>query len=148
MAARVFLDTSALFAGIWSNSGGARLVLQLGEAGAIHLLVSPQVLLEAERALRRKAPEALPDFALLIERTGLQVVATASADEAKRFHDLIEHAGDAQVMADAAGAKPHFFVTLDKEHFLANRRLSSAVQFPLGTPGDFIGWFRQHVSPC
>lgn len=53
----VFLDTSALFAGIWSAEGGARMILKLGEAGAIRLLVSPQVLAEAESALRRKAPE-------------------------------------------------------------------------------------------
>jgi len=40
----VFLDTSALFAGIWSAEGGARLVLRLAEVGAIRLLVSSQVL--------------------------------------------------------------------------------------------------------
>ena len=55
MAARisVFLDTSALFAGIWSSEGGARMILRLGETRAIRLLVSPQVLDEIEGALRR-----------------------------------------------------------------------------------------------
>ena len=38
---RVFLDTSALFAGIWSASGGARMILKLGEADTIQLLISP-----------------------------------------------------------------------------------------------------------
>ena len=41
---RAFLDTNALFAGIWSVEGGARMILKLGEAGAIRLLVSSQVL--------------------------------------------------------------------------------------------------------
>ena len=53
----VFLDTSALFAGIWSATGGGRMILKLGEAGAIRLLVCPQVLDEIESALRRKAPD-------------------------------------------------------------------------------------------
>ena len=44
----VFLDTSALFAGIWSAKGGSRMILKLGEAGVIRLLVSPQVLDEIE----------------------------------------------------------------------------------------------------
>lgn len=54
-----FLDTSALFAGIWSAEGGARMLLKLGETGAIRLLVSSHVLDEIERALRRKAPDTL-----------------------------------------------------------------------------------------
>ena len=63
---RVFLDTSALFAGIWSVAGGSCMILRLGEAEAIRLLVSLQVLDEIEGALRRKAREmrgvSLPGF--------------------------------------------------------------------------------------
>jgi hypothetical protein len=36
----IFLDTSALFSGIWSETGGARMLLKLGEATAIKLSVS------------------------------------------------------------------------------------------------------------
>ena len=32
---RVFLDASALFAAVYSETGGARLLFKLGEAGAI-----------------------------------------------------------------------------------------------------------------
>jgi len=50
---KVFLDTSALFAGLWSDSGGARQILKLAEAGLVTLAVSPQVLSEIENSLRR-----------------------------------------------------------------------------------------------
>jgi predicted nucleic acid-binding protein len=55
----VFLDTRALFAGIWSSTGGSRMILKLGEAEAIQLLASAQVLQEIENALREKAPGTL-----------------------------------------------------------------------------------------
>ena len=55
----VFLDTSALFTGIWSATGGGRMILKLGEARVIRLLVGPQVLDEIGGALRRKAPNML-----------------------------------------------------------------------------------------
>ena len=60
----LFLDTSAMFAGIWSAQGGSRLLLRLGEAEVVHLLVSAQVLREIEDAFRRKAEEHLPVLAI------------------------------------------------------------------------------------
>ena len=41
---RVFLDTSVLFAAVHSETGGARLILKLGEAGVVSLWVGPWVL--------------------------------------------------------------------------------------------------------
>lgn len=57
---RAFLDTSALFAAVWSDQGGARMILKLGEAGAVTLRVSPQVIKEAEGALKRKPRRPSP----------------------------------------------------------------------------------------
>ena len=42
--ARVFLDTSVLFAAVLSETGGSHLILKLGEAGALPLLVGSRVL--------------------------------------------------------------------------------------------------------
>ena len=63
---RAFLDTSALFAAIWSEEGGGRMLLRLGEAGAVQIVVSRQVLAELERAIRSKAPHALGSLAVLL----------------------------------------------------------------------------------
>jgi len=139
---RVFLDTSALFAGILSAKGGARLILKLGEAGAIDLLVSPQVLDEAEGALRRKAPHALGLLALLLDRSGAEVSASATADAVEKSRSLTGHLGDAHVLAAAWAARIDYFVTLDRAHFLDNGKLIGVVPFPVGTPGDFLVWYR------
>ena len=138
----VFLDTSALFAGIWSDEGGARVLLRMGEAGAIVLLVSPQVLAELERTLSRKAPDALPLAALIVDRTGAQVVPQADASHLPLASGLVSHPGDAAVLAAAWQASADFFVTLDRKHFLENPKLAQAVPFHVGTPGDALAWIR------
>lgn len=69
----LFLDTSALFAGIWSATGGARMLLKLGEARAVQLKASSQVLTEFESVLRRKAPQNLGALALLLDRSRIEL---------------------------------------------------------------------------
>jgi HTH-type transcriptional regulator / antitoxin HigA len=48
---KIFMDTSALFAAVHSETGGSRLILKLGEAGAISLWIGTWVLKEMERVL-------------------------------------------------------------------------------------------------
>ena len=143
---RAFLDTSALFAAVWSDQGGARMILKLGEAGAVALLVSPQVIKEAEGALKRKAPEALPFLAILLDRGGVTVANAASHKSAAALSSITGHPGDAQIVADALLAKADYLITLDREHLLGNVRLAKSVQYPIGTPGDFLAWFRGRLA--
>lgn len=142
----VFLDTSALFAGIWSAKGGSRMILKLGEAGAIRLLVSPQVLDEIESALRRKAPDMLGLLALLLDRSGIEVVPSPMSKVVQDSQALTGHLGDAQVLAAAWVARADYLVTLDRKHFLDNQALKATVPFPVGTPGDFLAWYRTQLT--
>ena len=52
----LFLDSSALFAGVVSATGAARALLMLAEAGTVAITVSEQVVAETERALARRCP--------------------------------------------------------------------------------------------
>jgi predicted nucleic acid-binding protein len=141
----VFLDTSALFAGVWSSSGGGRQVLRLGEVGAVNLAVSRQVLKELERALRKKAPKALGWLSLLLDRSGVQIVADPTTEAIQRWSELVGHPAAAAIVAAACSAQAHYLVTLDRQHFLDNAALHKAAPFRLGTPGDFLGWFRARL---
>ncbi len=143
---RMFLDTSALFAAIWSATGGGREILRLGEAGLLQLLVSAQVLKELEDALRRKAPAALGALTLLLDRAGVEVVDEPSAVVVARSQELITHPGDALVLAAAWEADVDYFVTLDGKHFLENAALRDVLTFPIGTSGDFLKWYRRQVG--
>ena len=143
---RVFLDTSVLFAGIWSAEGGARMILKLGEARAVRVLVSPHVLQEAENVLRRKAPDMIGLLALLLDRSGAETVSTPSPDVVQECLTLTSYPADALVLAAAKMAAADYFVTLDREHFLNNDALRRAMSFPVGTPGDFLAWYRGRIT--
>lgn len=140
---RVFLDTSALFAGIWSSEGGGRVILKLGEAGILDLLVSPQVLAELDGALRRKAPHLLPSVALLLDMARIQVTQRPTPQAVEHARRRVSHPGDALVLAAALDARPDYFVTLDRRHFLSIPE--GALPFPIGTPGDFLAWWRAQI---
>ena len=143
---RLFLDTSALFAGIWSAQGGARMLLKLGEAGAVELLVSSQVLEEIEDVMRRKAAQLLPTLALLLDRSQTKIEPTAPSEIVERCNSLVSHAGDAHILSDAWANQADFLVTLDRAHFLDVPGLDGQVPFLIGTPGDCLNWIREKLQ--
>ncbi len=142
-AGRFFLDTSALFAGLWAaQGGGARLLLRLGEARQVRLLVSGQVLAELERALRSKAPEVVPQVAVILDLAGVTVVPDGSKAAWRKAMGWLSHPADARVLAAALESSPDFFVTLDRQPFLNNALLRREAPFSIGTPGDALAWWR------
>jgi predicted nucleic acid-binding protein len=134
---RVFLDTSAIFAAVLSESGGARKLLQLGEAGVIQLLIGPNVLRECEEVVKRKCPDSLPRLAYLLELAGIEITSKPGDEEVKAAKSIVSYKPDAYVLAEAMSAKPDWFITHDKQHFLKKKK-SIELTFQLGTPGDFI----------
>lgn len=139
----IYLDTSVIFAAILSPQGGARMLLHLGESGLVHLWVGRQVLKECEAVVRRKAAHTLPDLALLLEVSGIQIGPDASTDDLELARRLVQYPPDALVLAEAIAARPDWFVTHDRQHF--SQPLSGEWPFRVGTPGDVLAWFRQQM---
>ena len=142
---RIFLDTSAIFAGIWSETGGGRTLLRLGEAGAIVLITSHLAVAELEAAFRAKAPRALGALALVFDRSGVEAPGHPSVDLRARADKLVDHPGDTQILASAWGEDIDFFVSLDRKHFVDNQRPVEEVPFRVGTPGDCLAWIRERL---
>ena len=142
---RVYLDTSALFAGIWSTSGGGRMILRLGEAEALVPLTGSIILDELERTLKEKAPQQLGTLAVLLDKAQFEVLPSPSELIVNEIAELVDHPGDALVFATALNAEVDYFATLDRKHFLRNKKLVRRAPFPMGTPGDFLHWFRQKM---
>ena len=137
---RVFLDTSALIAGVVSPTGAAREVLRLAEARVIELVVSRQVLVEAERNLASKLPLVLDDYHLLLRRLEPVVVEDpprAAAQEAAR----VIHRNDAPILAAARIAAVDYLVTWNTRDFMTER-VRDWASFPALTPGEFLRAFR------
>jgi predicted nucleic acid-binding protein len=141
----IFLDTGALFSGIWSATGGARMLLKLGEAQAVKLSVSSHVLSEIESVLRQKSPQSLGTLALLLDRSRIAVVSSASEEHSVICQSVVNYTPDAIVMAAAWTAGVDFFVTLDRKHFLNNQQLHDIVPFVVGTPGSCLAWYRIQI---
>jgi len=141
---RVFLDTSALFAGIWSPEGGARLLLKLGESRVIQLVINRQVLLEIKNTLRTKAPSHLGTLVLLLDRSQIEIASQGQSD-ITIAQQWVTYPGDARVLASVLESKIDYFVTLDRKHFLNNKSLRQAAPFLMGTPGDFLIWYRSYL---
>jgi len=142
----IFLDTSALFAGIWSATGGGRMLLKLGEAGAVRLLVSSQVLTEIENVLRRKSPESLGALALILHQSQITVTPNPTAVHLTTCESLITYPADALIMAAAWSASVDYFVMLDRRHLLENPPLHQTIPFTIGTPGDCLNWYRHQLT--
>jgi predicted nucleic acid-binding protein len=142
----LFLDTSALFAAVFSPTGGARELLRLGEMGAITVVVGHGVLAEAEEVLQRKAPELLPSLAMLLAQASVEVGPTAGAIAARQAEAAIPYTPDAAIFAEALAAKADFFVTHDQAHFLDNPAVHE-LPCHVGSPGDALQGLRQLLAP-
>ena len=122
------------------------MVLKLGEAGVVRLLVSPQVLAELEGALRRKAPQAMGALTLILDRSGVEMTEPPPREAVRDALSLIDHLGDARILAAGIVAGVDYLITFDKEHFLENPAVKGAIPFPIGTPGDFLTWYRARLK--
>jgi len=138
----LFLDSSALVAGILSMKGAARTLLLLAESGHIAVTISEQVLAETERVIARKVPAALTDFRQAILASQAQIVRDPSPDEVRAHTDLISHPADIPIILAAMQAKVDYLVTLNRKHFLDDVDVARKSGLNIGTPGDVLSWVR------
>jgi predicted nucleic acid-binding protein len=142
----LFLDSSALFAGIASATGAARALLLLAETGHITITISEQVVAEAERAIARKLPVALDDLRQAIRESKALIVRDPSLEEVKAHTDLISHPADVPIVLAAMRAKVDYLVTLNRKHFLDDPGASKRAGLLIGTPGEVLGWVRERIA--
>jgi predicted nucleic acid-binding protein len=138
---KVFLDSSALIAGIASSKGAAREILRLAEIGLIEIMVSRQVIVEADRNITAKLPECLHEFRNYLATLAPVLVADPSQRSILRFSSLIQP-HDAPILAAAAGAEADYLVSWDQKHFMT--KVPRALPRPkVMNPGEFLLEFRQ-----
>ena len=142
----LFLDSSALFAGIVSATGGARALLLLAETGQITVTVSEQVIAETERAIARKVPKAIGDLRQAILESKAQIVRDPSPEEVKAHLHLFSHPADVPIVLAAMKAKVDYLVTLNRNHFIDDPSVVEQAGLRIGAPGDALRWVRERVS--
>ena len=136
---KVFIDTNVLIAGVASATGASATVLDLCEAESIQMVISRQVLVEADRNFFLKLPglvtrfrEFIPNLApLMVEDPPATAVERAAAITAQK---------EASNLAAALEAQVDYLITLDKKHFLKHKGKKS-IPIEICTPADFLRIF-------
>lgn len=140
---RVFVDANVLIAGADSQSGASNAVLKMAEIGLFQLVVSTQVLDEAERNLRKKLPRALPNFAAQLARLRLEILPDPTPEQVEPWKEVIE-TKDAPILSVAVASGVDRFITLNTKDFTPAVAQQSGLT--ILTPAQFVEEIRQVVA--
>lgn len=133
---RVFLDTSTLLAGLMSSRGAAREILSGGEMRVFELLISSQVLLEADRNIEKRFPRLLLEYRAYMRSCEPTLVDDPSPAQIKAAAPLVG-ADDAPILAAALKARADFLVTWNTRHFMTPR-IPTGLPVAIVNPGEFM----------
>ncbi len=137
----IFLDANVFFAGASSPRGGSGFILELAKKHKFEIITISQALLEAEQNIRGKLNvECLSrHYQNLLEiKPRIQPVEFVTLKEAAKFKELVP-AKDIPILLGAILSNAKVFITLDRKHFLENKKLKK-IKLPLEVmnPGDFL----------
>ncbi len=142
----IFLDSSALIAGVISETGAAHALLQLGETEDILLTISELVFNETTRSVARKSPDNLEDVQKEIKKAKIKIFKNPSYEEILANLYLINDPDDVPVLLAAIKAKVDYLATHDKKHFLNDSKIEKRAGIKIGTPRDVLNWIRENLN--
>lgn len=128
---RAVLDTSVLIAAFFSETGASRALVRHAQARTFRLVLSPAILAEADRNLRRlgvaeravtRYLRVLRSFSVLIKPSAIPAV-------------IRERPADDAILACATEGRADILVTLGRRHLLPRK---SHRGIPIVLPGDVL----------
>lgn len=135
---RVFVDTNVLVAGMLSQKGAPATILDLGEAEEIRLVVSRQILVEAEFV--RKFPALTERYRVVIKHLQPILVDDPPLTIVRQASQVI-HPDDAPILAAAKIAGVDYLVTSNTKHF-SPENVRAFLPAPILTPAEFLTRFQ------
>jgi predicted nucleic acid-binding protein len=134
---RVFLDSTVLYAAVFSATGPAPRLILKGLQDSITLCISDLVLAETKRNLAKNAPETLPYFTIIADLLTPQTPRPTKAD-VLRAAQLV-HLKDAPIVAAAVKAKAAYLATHDVKHLLAEAQaIEESYGITVLTPAEVL----------
>ncbi len=134
-ATRLFFDASCLFTAADSPHGGSAYLLSVCARGYLRAVVSPDILVEAERNVLEKLPtEGFRRYRHLLTSTPMLLAAAPSEPLVRQYQSTFRE--DAHVVAAALAFGAQFLITLDQR---LERRVNQA-QLPIValSPAEFL----------
>ena len=138
---KVFIDTNVLIAGVHSVTGASATVLDLCEARVLQMVVSRQVLVEADRNFAAKFPQLIGRFRQFMHNLAPLMVEDPTPESMEKAATLVDRK-DAPILAAAQNANVDFLITLDKRHFL-NPKTRQKVMLKVVSPIEFLQSFEK-----
>lgn len=135
---RIFIDTSALLAGLNSPTGAAGVILSEAFAKNIIAIISPQVIEEAERIIPAKFPRlhfVWTTFLFIPPH----ITRAPSLKAVQQAYQLLP-TNDAPILASAIQIKPDVLITWNTKDFM-RPQVIEAVHFPILRPGECLDQF-------
>ena len=138
---RVFIDTNVLIAGLLSPAGASAAIRDLGETEEILLVLSRQVLVEADRVISTKFPLFLDRYRIFIKNLNPLLAEDPLAAQIQEAEAVIHDPDDAPILAVVKRARVDYLVTLDTRHF-HTPKVRAFLPIPILTPAEFLTAFR------
>ena len=138
---KVFIDSNVLIAGVASVTGASAAVLDLCEAEILQMVVSRQILVEADRNFSAKLPNLVIQFRRFIQNLAILMVEDPPAKAVERAAGLIDRK-DAAILAAAMESEVDYSITLDKKHFL-KQEVRHNIPIIVCTPAEFLRTFER-----
>jgi predicted nucleic acid-binding protein len=136
---KVFLDSNVLLSGLFSDRGAPRIILDLlaldlpvlaGATGRYNLM-------EVERNLKKKMPEALPLYHNYLPKLGLEVIALPTRETIRSMGGVIAEK-DIPVLASAIACDAEYLITGDKKDFARLKKTQQKYNFTIVSPSEFV----------
>ncbi|MDO8282552.1 MAG: PIN domain-containing protein [Thermodesulfovibrionia bacterium] len=133
---RIFLDSNVIISGLFSDKGAPRVILDLLSLGLPQLAGSTGEynIVEIERNLTKKMPEALPVYSKYLPLMNLDIIPLPSSREIAKLSGVTSQK-DIPVLASAIKGDVDFLVTGDKKDFI---HLKGQYSFKILTPSEFL----------
>jgi putative PIN family toxin of toxin-antitoxin system len=141
---RAFVDADVLFSASYSSAGASREIIRLALRGHVQLIISDDVLDEAERNLASKYPETVEVFEQTIDSVPFEKV-SASPEQVQKAAKYTR-SKDAHVVAAAIEAKADFLVSLDKRHLVGVPEVSKRSGIEIVFPADLLEEIRRQLN--
>ena len=134
-ATLVFFDASSLFLAANTPTGGSAFLIEICSRSYLQAVVSPDVLLEAERNIVEKGrPDAFRHYRDLVALTPF-LVTSAPPEHVVRQYEVV-FVEDAHVIAAALGSRSAYLITVDRP--FERRVRASALSIVALSPREFL----------
>lgn len=132
----VFLESSVLIAGLYSDKGGSAKILKLIKGKKLVGFISPSIIEETKRNIRNKLSlELLPKFEKLIKIVSIQE--DFQPKDIIKYRQLVD-IKDIHVLVFTKSSRADFLITLDIKHLKTKKLQKANLPFKILTPKEFL----------